>query len=388
MIAIQKFWAPFSRVKRSGPSEHATRRRRVSRAFAVPLLFIGVVSACAPVHRERVAVQPQLKSVSDTGEVKPATADPVFAPTDYLINPGDVIDIKFIQRPAYSDTFAVRPDGKISLPWLGSVPVAGRTADDVQGFLTAEYAQLPLQAPPPAQRRYLLSVDDVLDVRFPFSQEFNSEVVVRPDGRISLPLVKSVIVERKTPEQVEAELTARYRKLMEDPELVVMVKEHSSNIYEYNGELRPVPTPGLSEVAVKIRETVPLRIYVGGEVPAPGLQPYRGTVTALQAIMTAGGTLQTGDMRSVVILRRGADETALYIVRNLQVDLNGEGTNDIVLSPFDVVVVPRSTIAKVGDALDMYIYRLVRPLANSSVGFFFTKQIGTQSVDQNTRLVE
>ena len=388
MAAIPQFRTPFANVVSGGASQERKRRCHALRAVAASLFVVSLLASCAPVHRERVAVQPQVKAVSDTGEVKPATSDPVFAPTDYLINPGDVIDIKFIQRPAYSDTFAVRPDGKISVPWLGSVTVAGRTADDVQGFLSTQYAQLPLQAPPPAQRRYLLSVDDVLDVRFPFSQEFNSEVVVRPDGRISLPLVKSVIVERKTPEQVEAELTTRYRKLMEDPELVVMVKEHSSNTYEYKGELRPVATPGLSEIAVKIRETVPLRIYVGGEVPAPGLQPYRGTVTALQAIMTAGGTLQTGDMRSVVILRRGADETALFIVRNLQVDLNGEGTNDIVLRPFDVVVVPRSTIAKVGDALDMYIYRLVRPLANSSIGFFFTRQIGTQSVDQNTRIVE
>ena len=388
MAAIRQLKRPFVNVVGSRPSANGPGFSRIPRTVAALLLFVGVLSSCAPVHQEGIAFQPQVKAVTDTGEIRPATFEPALPPTDYLINPGDIIDIKFIQRPAYSDTYAVRPDGRISLPWLGSVPVAGRTADDVQAFVASEYARLPLQSPPPAKRRYLLNVDDVLDVRFPFSQEFNSEVVVRPDGRISLPLVNSVVVERKTPEQVTAELIARYRRHMEDPELVVMVKEHSSNTYEHDGILRPVVAPGLSEVAVKIRETVPLRIYVGGEVPTPGLQPYRGPVTALQAIMTAGGALQTGDMRSVVILRRGADDKALFIVRDLQKDLSGEGTGDIVLNPFDVVVVPRSTIAKVGDALDMYLYRLVRPLANSSIGFFFTKQLGTQNVDQKTNIVQ
>jgi len=345
-----------------------------------------MVVACAPVHREGVRSQPQLNRIAGSGEITPATSNIFVARNEYLINPGDKIDVKFIQRPAYSDTYVVRQDGRISLPWLNSVVIAGHTVDDFQGSLATKYAKLRFEMPPPSQRRYLLSVDDVLDVRFPFSEEFNSQVVVRPDGRISLPLVKSVIVEGKTPEQVEAELIARYRRHMKDPDLVVMVREHSSNTFEYQGQIRPIPMAGLSEVAVKIRETLPLRIFVGGEVPVPGTQPFRGHMTAIQAIMTAGGSLQTGDMRSVVILRKGAGNKALFIVRNLEKDLQGEGTSDIALQPFDVVVVPRSTIAKVGDALDQYLYRLVKPLANSSIGFFFTKQIGTSSVNQTNKI--
>ncbi len=86
--------------------------------------------------------------------------------------------------------------------------------------------------------------------------------------------------------------------------------------------------------------------------------------------------MPTGDMRSVIVLRKAPNDRVLRLVTNLTADVAGEGTGNTLLKPFDVVIVPRSTIALVGDALDQYIYRTVRPLANSSVGFFFTKQVG------------
>jgi len=119
-------------------------------------------------------------------------------------------------------------------------------------------------------------------------------------------------------------------------------------------------------------------------VPSPGVRPFSAGSSALQAIYSAGGPTLSGDMRSVIILRRGANDSVIRLVTDLSQDLSGAGTGDTVIQPFDVVLVPRSNIAKVGDAFDQYIYRIVRPLANSSVGFYFTKQVG--SVKQDTTL--
>jgi polysaccharide export outer membrane protein len=211
----------------------------------------------------------------------------------------------------------------------------------------------------------------------------NSDVTVRGDGRISLPLIGDVVAERRTPATLQAELKKMYTGKIDNPEVTVMVKEPRLDIYERDGVVRLLPNPALEELAINITKTAPLLFYVGGEVPSPGVQPFVGDITALQAVYTAGGSATSGDMRSVVLLRRGPDNNVVRMVTDLTADLAGTGTGDVALQPFDVVIVPRSNIAKVGDAFDQYIYRLVRPLSNSSVGFFFTRQIGT--VHQQTQ---
>ena len=82
-------------------------------------------------------------------------------------------------------------------------------------------------------------------------------------------------------------------------------------------------------------------------------------------------------MRSVVILRRGAEDGVIRLVADLTRDLSGSGTANTMIQPYDIVVVPRSMIAQAGDALDQYLYRIVRPLANSSFAYYFTQQVGT-----------
>lgn len=350
------------------------------RALA-PIALVLSLAGCAPVYETGVSVQPPLNSLTYQGLVGDGGA-PVRQ-ADYRINLGDTISIKFPRRPAYSDNFVVRPDGKISPPLLKSVLVAGRTSDDVQTTLVSMYGRLVRSAPPPAQRRYVLQPNDVLSVRFPYSADMNSEVVVRGDGRISLPIVGDVVAENKTPQELQTQLQQLYAPHVTNADLVVMVKESQSNLYQYRGLMRQVPDPGLTELTINVTKTAPLLVYVGGEVPAPGLQPYVAQTSALQAIYTAGGPAPTADMRSVVILRRGPDGSGIRLVTDLTTDLAGAGTGNTVLHPYDMVIVPRSTITLVGDALDQYLYRLVRPLANSSVGVFFTKQIGT--LNQFTR---
>lgn len=342
------------------------------RSEIIFFVLVFSLTSCAPVYTNGISVQPPVRGLSTEGS---DVAAPL--PADYLINSGDLLSIKFPRRPAYSDNFLVRPDGKITAPSIGSVPAAGRTFDQVQQDLVLRYLALVQLLPPPSQRRYLLQADDLLDIRFPYIQELNSEVTIRGDGRISLPLIGEVVAETKTPEELTQELTTTYRqKLGTQVDLVVIVKEPHSNVYESNGVIQPVPDSGLAELSVNVVRTIPLLVYVAGEVPAPGTQPYAGSVSALQAIYAAGGAMPTGDMRSVVILRRGADDGVIRIVSNLTNDLVGNGTEDVALRPFDVVIVPRSSVAKVGDALDQYVYRLIRPLANSYVGFFFTRQVG------------
>lgn len=356
--------------------------RILSRAAA--LLTVSLLGGCAAVYEPGVTVQPAARILGPVGEPGAAATVQAQALPEYRINPGDQLSIRFPRRPAYSDIFVVRVDGRIIVPQIGSVVAASRTVDELQAELVERYRKLVTALPPAAERSYLLQPNDVLDIHFSFFPDLNSVVSVRADGRISLPMVGDMIAEGLTPTDLQSRLRESFARRIANPELVVMVREARSNIYFHQGQARVLPDPGMVDLAVNLTRTVPLVVYVGGEVPAPGVHQFVGGSGALQTIFTAGGPMSTGDMRSVVILRRGADDKVIRIVTDLTQDLAGNGTNDIVVQPFDVVVVPRSSIAQVGDALDQYIYRVVRPLANSTVGFYFTRQVGT--VRQQTEI--
>jgi len=363
----------------------ATRpRRSCGRGWTIPLVaaMCAALAACAPVYTPGVSVEQPISRL--TGQTLSAAGPGFRSRPDYRINLGDVLAIRFPRLPAYSDTFTVRPDGKISPPLIRSVLAAGRTSDELHDALTAAYRNLVHSVPPPSRRRYPVQVGDVLLVHFQYAPDLNSEVTVRGDGRISLPLVGDVVAERRTTDALRADLKARYTKKIDNPEVAVTVKEARPDIFEYKGVVQPVPDPALLDLSVNITKTVPLLVYVGGEVPAPGIQPYVNDVSAMQAIYTAGGPVPSGDMRSVVILRRGPNDGVVRVITDLGGDRSGPGAGDIALQPFDVVVVPRSTIAKIGDVMEQYIYRVVRPLANSSAGFFFTRQVGAVQQQSDT----
>ena len=115
---------------------------------------------------------------------------------------------------------------------------------------------------PPAttEQEFKIQVEDELDIKFFYIAGLNEQVIVRPDGRISLQLVQEIVAAGLTP----AELTN------------VLVEK-------YSGELqRPV-------ITVIVRAFGAQKIYVDREVMKPGVVPILGILTALQAISQAEG---------------------------------------------------------------------------------------------------
>jgi protein involved in polysaccharide export with SLBB domain len=195
-------------------------------------------------------------------------------------------------------------------------------------------------------RRYVLRPWDVIDVKFYYNPELNEELVVRPDGKISLQLIDEVTVEGLTPAEVDSMLTALYTDKIPRPEVAVIVKEF----------------PGM-------------RVYVGGEVNVPGIIPLSGRMTSLQAIFHAGGFKRSARLGNIVILRDQGREEPLFLTIDLDDVLNrtgGEG--DVVLEPYDIVFVPKTKIAKLNDFIDQYIENLI-PI---SVAFGLTYNLNPQ----------
>jgi len=123
-------------------------------------------------------------------------------------------------------------------------------------------------------------------------------------------------------------------------------------------------------VTVIVKEFSGQKIYVGGEVNSPGIIPLSGKLTSLQAILQAGGFKNTAELKSVVILRNQGTEDPLFMTINLKEDLSTAAhQNDILLKPYDIVFVPKTTIAKMNQFVDQYIEKLI-PISKS-IGVFY-----------------
>lgn len=191
-----------------------------------------------------------------------------------------------------------------------------------------------------ARPDYRISRGDELNLRFYFTPELNTTALVRSDGRISLPLLGEVSVEGLT----VADLAALVERLLS-------------------------PQVKRAQVAINVQGTSTQRVFVGGEVGKPGMQPLGGPLTALQAVMVAEGMKDTAAPDQVLVLRRTASGGRQVMKADLHAVMTGaKPDDDIVLQPFDVVVVPRSGIADVGRWVDLYIRRVL-PI---SMGFNYT----------------
>jgi protein involved in polysaccharide export with SLBB domain len=191
---------------------------------------------------------------------------------------------------------------------------------------------------------YRIHAGDELEIKFFYSPELNERAIVRPDGRISLQLAHEIMAAGQTPAELTNILTDRYSKVLEKPEITVIVRTFSNQ-----------------------------RIYVDGEVAKPGLLPLVGSMTVLQAISQTGGMKDTGGRSEVLVIRRGPADTPIVFSVDMQKVADGTDLGqDIVLKPYDIVHVPKKTIADVNLWVDQYINRLV-----PQFGFTYSAPVGS-----------
>jgi polysaccharide export outer membrane protein len=182
------------------------------------------------------------------------------------------------------------------------------------------------QLPPIYTGLYRIQVGDVLNVNFFKTTQLNQTLKVGPDGDLYLPLVGRVRVAGRTVDDITTDLTAGFSKEMVDPQITVSVAEFSG-----------------------------LFVHVAGEVKNPGLQPYSGQLTAVQAIMDAGGFADRGRKKSVLLIRRDKDGKPVGTMIDVKAILqDGQFAGDVALAPSDIVYVPMKNISKVSLTIQEY----------------------------------
>ena len=198
------------------------------------------------------------------------------------------------------------------------------------------YNTVPLGAPgtmvPPIEDEYKIAVGDKLSIKLFYNPELNQEVVVRPDGRITLQLVNEVKVLRLTPAKLSEVLTESYSKYLAQP----------------------------PEVSVIVNTFAGQKVFVGGEVANPGVKELAGPTTLLDAIISAGSFKDTADRNQVILVRKDECGKPFYMCLDVEKAMKGlEPTQDVYLQAYDIVVVPRSGIANVDLWFDQYIGRFI-----------------------------
>ena len=167
------------------------------------------------------------------------------------------------------------------------------------------------------EAHYVIKPGDKLSIKFFFNPELNEEeLIVRPDGRISLQLIHEVEAANLTPLQLKSLLAERYAKQIKTPEIAVIVR------------------------AINVQPIV----YVEGQVRNPGELEIIDSLSVLQAVARANGFVEDkAKIDEVIIMRQDQNGRTFVIKLNLTAALNGvDLTQDIQLHPNDFVHVPRS----------------------------------------------
>jgi len=167
---------------------------------------------------------------------------------------------------------------------------------------------------------YIIGPEDVLEITIWKNQDLSKVVAVRPDGRISLPLIGEVTAVGRTPAQLTEEISAKLKEYKENPQVSIVVKEVNS-----------------------------YTIFVLGEVTKPGRYPLKSKTTLLQGVTIAGGFTEKAARNKLVVFRFGANGSGQEKIKASYDDivLRDGSLQNIELKPGDTVVVPSETMVLV-----------------------------------------
>jgi len=170
-------------------------------------------------------------------------------------------------------------------------------------------AQQPEQAQPTVEE-YVLGVEDKLGISVWKEVELGKSVVIRPDGKITFPLVGDVQAAGKTPKQLTDDLTKSIARYIKEPVVTVVVEEINN-----------------------------FKVFILGEVTVQGVQNLRRRTRLIEAIAMAGGVTQFADRSNVVLLRyQDGKETRTKI--DYRKIVSGEKPElNIELRPGDTIIV-------------------------------------------------
>ena len=164
---------------------------------------------------------------------------------------------------------------------------------------------------------YQIGVDDTISINVWKNPELSVEVPVRPDGKVSMPLIGDLQAGGLTPEQVASDIQNKLLLYIRDPRVVVTVTRLVSHEF-------------LS------------RVRITGAVVQPTSMPFRQGMTILDVVLEAGGVNEFASANRTKLYRKEGDKTKIYDIRLGDILNKGKLETNMALKPGDVITIPES----------------------------------------------
>lgn len=178
----------------------------------------------------------------------------------------------------------------------------------------SSYPPAPAHAETPDQL-YKIGAMDTLSVVVWRNPDLSANITVRPDGRISLPLVENIMAAGKQPADLSREIEAALVKYIREPVVTVIVTNFQ----------------GVSTEQIRIV----------GEATKPQAVPFRQNMTLLDVMIQAGGLTDYADGNGAVLVR-GSEKGKQYSIRLKDLLKRGDISANIEIKPGDIIIVPQS----------------------------------------------
>ncbi|MDD2884494.1 MAG: polysaccharide biosynthesis/export family protein [Dechloromonas sp.] len=261
---------------------------------------------------------------------------------DYRLAIGDQIRVEFFDAPQFDRTLDVRPDGRVTVPFIGDLDAFGLTPTELAKRVDGAYSQL-LRNPKSTVTliRYGQRIRDLKDAIKTAARGQSRLSLVGPDGRITLPLIKPILVAGKTIDQAEREIEAAYGRV--------------------------VPGIQTSSVLLNAKGNI---VYVYGAVLRPGFFELRGPTTVTQAIAMAGGFTPASQAASTLLITRNEEHQAVgRLIDIANIMDTGNIGKDTLLRQSDVVFVPNTRLSEAA-----LVGNFIRSMIPVNLGFTYGLQ--------------
>ena len=275
---------------------------------------------------------------------------------EYRITPGDLLDVlyqmrtwtrkdqfkiavdqtisvKFVHAPELNEEQIIRPDGKITLPYLGDIVPVGMTVSEFTDMLKSSYRNI-LQSPEiyvtvPEFRRTIKELKTDLHTA---PRGLSRLVTVRPDGYATFAMIGHVRVAGRTIPEVNDEINKMYDEMIPGLHCDLFLEKQAGTV-----------------------------VYVVGEVKLPGAFNINKPTTVVEAIALAGSYLQGAKLESIIVARKYEGKVVCTRINLKKVLSLQKGSKFMYLQPDDIIYVPKTYIKRVGelmrDVADIFLFR-------------------------------
>ncbi|MBI5233076.1 MAG: polysaccharide biosynthesis/export family protein [Deltaproteobacteria bacterium] len=252
---------------------------------------------------------------------------------DYKFGIDDIVSIKFVHAKELDQEQTIRPDGKISLPYLGEMYIVGKNIEELTAELTSSYTgilrkpELYIVVP-----EFRASIKELKKDLHTAPRGLSRLVTVRPDGYVTFPMVGDIFVVGKTIPDINKLLNERYIQIIPELHVDLFLEKHAGAL-----------------------------IYVVGKVNKPGPYNIVKPITIMEALSLAGSYSHGAKLDSIIIVRKYEGKMVATRV-DLDKTMKFETKSSLFyLQPDDIMYVPETRISKAADVArdiaDIIFYR-------------------------------